>query len=33
MKAVQIIEYHWTQYLYKKHSLEFSMDFENMRLD
>ena len=33
MNAVSIIEHHWIQYLYKKHSLEFSMDFENMRLD
>ena len=33
MKAIRIIEYNWIQYLYKKHSLEFSMDFENMRLE
>ena len=33
MKAVRIIEHHLIKYLYKKHLLEFSMDFEDMRLD
>lgn len=33
MDAVRIIEHQWIKYLYKKHSLEFSMEFEDMRLD
>ena len=33
MKAIKIIEHHWIQYTFRKHALEFSMDFENMRLD
>jgi len=32
MNAICIIEYRWIKYLYKNHSLDFSMDFENMRL-
>ena len=32
MNAIGIIEHNWTQYLYKKHELEFSMDFDNMCL-
>ena len=33
MKAVRLIEYEWIKYLYRKHSLQFSMNFESMRLD
>ena len=33
IKAIGVIERQWIKYLYKKNSLDFSMDFESMRLD
>lgn len=33
MKAIQIIETRWIDYLNKKNVLEISMDFDEMRLD
>ena len=33
MEAIRIIECEWIKYLRKKHFLEISMDFEDMRLD